>query len=158
VSSSNWIRPLVLAASCLIIGFVGGWALADVGGDGAALPDASVDVTVEEAAPKTTSVEQPEEAAAPARDSVAVSVLNGTTRAGYAATTATALKALGYTQVTSGNTPTQAGPTVVYFVEGAKPAADRLAKDLQTTAVKPIAGTPLEESAAGTDLVVVLGT
>ena len=158
VTSSSRIRPIVLAVSCLILGFVGGWALATVGGDEVALPDANVDVTVERPAPKTTTVE-PTEATPPARGTVGVSVLNGTTRAGLAATTATTLKTLGYTKVAAGNTAAQTGPTVVYYREGARIAADQLAKDLQAETVSPLDGTSLAPSTgADTQLVVVLGT
>ena len=144
--------------SCLVLGFVGGWAVANVGGDDIALPDANVDVTVEQPAPRTTTV-TPTEAVAPARATVVVSVLNGTTRSGFAATTTATLKGLGYAKVTSGNTAPQTGPTVVYHRAGAKPAADQLAKDLQTETVTALDGTPLEASTqAGTQLVVVLGT
>lgn len=157
VSSSSPIRPIVLAVSCLILGFVGGWALATVGGDEVALPDANVDVTVEQPAPRTTTV-APKEAAPPARSAVVVKVLNGTSRAGLAATTATTLTGLGYTKVTAGNTTSQTGPTVVYYRKGAKPAADQLAKDLQSETVTPLDGTALAQSAgADTQLVVVLG-
>ena len=128
-----------------------------MGGSDVTLPDANVDVTVERPAPKTTTVE-PKVVEPPARQAVTVSVLNGTARAGLAATTATQLKSLGYTKVTSGNTRTQAGPTTVYYREGAKPAADQVAKDLQAQAVTAIGGTPLAQSTpAGTEVVVVLG-
>ncbi len=158
VSSSSWIRPVVLAVSCLILGFVGGWALASVGGDQIALPDANVDVTVERSAPKTTTAET-KQAEPPARATVTVSVLNGTTRPGFAATTATTLKSLGYAKVTSGNTATQTGSTTVYYRESAKLAADQLAKDLRAAIVTAIDGTALAQSTpAGTQLVVVLGT
>jgi hypothetical protein len=141
----------------LILGFVGGWSLANVGGDSVSLPDASVDVTVQEPTPRTTTVETQAERA-PSRSTVAVAVLNGTTRAGLAATTATQLKGLGYATVTTGNTPAQTGPTVIYYRETAKLAADQLAKDMQVDTVTPIAGTPLAQSAPSTvQLVVVLG-
>ena len=156
--SSNWIRPVVLAVSCLVLGFVGGWALAGVGGDEIALPDARVDVTVETPAPKSTTVTPPADAAPPARSEVVVSVLNATTRAGLAASTATTLKGLGYRTVTIGTATPQTGPTVVYHREDAKLAADQLAKDLRVDTVTPIDGTPIAPSAApDTDVVVVLG-
>jgi hypothetical protein len=143
--------------SCLILGFVGGWSLASVGGDNVSLPDASVDVTVQEPTPRTTTVatrvERP-----PARNTVVVAVLNGTTRSGLAANTATQLRGLGYSSVTSGNAPAQTGPTVIYYRESAKLAADQLAKDMRVDTVTPIAGTPLAQSAPSTvQLVVVLG-
>lgn len=158
VSPSSWIRPVVLAVSCLVLGFVGGWALANVGGDELSLPDANVDVTVEQPAPKTNTLEA-QTPVAPARDTIAVSVLNGTTRPGFAATTAETLKSRGYTKVTSGNTATQTGPTVVYYREGAQAAAEQLVADLQSGSASAIDGTPLAQSTpADTQLVVVLGT
>lgn len=157
MSGSNWVRPVILAVSCLILGFVGGWSLASVGGDKVSLPDASVDVTVQEPTPRTTTVETRAERA-PARGTVAVAVLNGTTRAGLAATTATQLRGLGYTTVTTGNTSAQTGPTIIYYRDAAKLAADQLAKDMQLDTVTPIAGTPLAQSAPSTaELVVVIG-
>jgi hypothetical protein len=158
VSGSSWIRPVVLAVSCLILGFVGGWSLATLGGDNVSLPDASVDLTVQEPAPRTTTVETQAEQP-PARNTVVVAVLNGTTRSGFAATTAAQLKTLGYTSVSTGNTPGQTGPTVIYYRDAAKLAADQLAKDMRVDTVTPIAGTPLALSApASAQLIVVLGT
>ncbi len=148
----------MLAVSCLILGFVGGWVLAGVGGDEISLPDARVDVTVEKPTPKTTTVAPAQDVPPPARADVVVGVLNGTTRTGLAASTATTLKGLGYTTVSVGTASAQSGPTVIYYREGAKAAADRLATDLQVEAVTELAGTPLEQSAAaGTQLVVLLG-
>ncbi len=158
VSSSTWIRPVVLAVSCLILGFVGGWVLAGVGGDEISLPNARVDVTVDRPTPKTTTVAPAQDVPPPARADVVVGVLNGTTRTGLAASTATTLKGLGYTTVSVGTASAQSGPTVIYYREGAKAAADRLATDLQVETVTELAGTPLEQStAAGTQLVVLLG-
>lgn len=159
MATSNWVRPVVLGASCLVLGFVGGWTAASIGDDTVALPDAKVDVTVEESAPKTTSVAEPV-AKAPERSSVAVTVLNGTTTPGRAAETATQLKERGYTTVTTGNTGTVSAPTAIYYRKDAKPGADLLAKDLQVTRVSPIEGTAIAADAEATkaQVVVVLGT
>jgi hypothetical protein len=145
----------VLAVSCLVLGFVGGWSLATVGGDDVKLPDANVDVTVEKPAPRTETVAPARGETPPERAQVTVAVLNGTGTAGLAAQTATQLKELGYAKVTTGNTPARTGPSVVYFRDGAKAAADRLAKDLKLESALPIEGTPLE-TAEG-QLVLVLG-
>ena len=73
-------------------------------------------------------------------------------------TPTTTLKGLGYTTVSVGTASAQSGPTVIYYREGAKAAADRLATDLLVETVTELAGTPLEQSAAaGTQLVVLLG-
>jgi hypothetical protein len=159
MATSNWVRPVVLGASCLVLGFVGGWTAASIGDDTVALPDAKVDVTVEPSAPKTTSVAEPV-AKPPERSTVSVAVLNGTTTPGRAAQTAAQLKDRGYTTVATGNTGTVAGPTVVYFRQGAKPGADLLATDLQVTRVSPIEGTSIAADAEATksQVVVVLGT
>ncbi len=158
MAASNWVRPVVLGASCLVLGFVGGWTLANVGGDTVSLPEANVDVTVEPSAPKTASVAEPVEKT-PERGTVSVAVLNGTTTPGRAAQTATQLKELGYTTVATGNIGTQSGPSTVYFVAGAKPGADQLAKDLQLSTVTPIEGTAIaaDSEAAGSKVVLVLG-
>ena len=148
---------MVLAVSCLVLGFVAGFSIASVGGNEVSLPDANVDVTVQEPTPRTTTVETRAERP-PARNTVAVSVLNATTRSGLAATTATRLKSLGYATVTTGNTSTQNGPTAIYYREAAKLAADQLARDMQVHTVTPIAGTPIAQTAPSTaQLVVVLG-
>lgn len=158
MSSSNWIRPVVLAVSCLILGFVGGWSLANVGGDSVTLPEASVDVTVQRPSPGTTTV-APVDEQVPDRAQVVVQVLNGTARTGLAASTAAQLKGLGYAKVAAGNTSAQSGPTVVYFRDGQRAAAQRLARDIQVDTVTAIAGTPLAASApAAAQLVVVLGS
>jgi len=157
VNSSNWIRPVILAVSCLIIGFVGGWSLSNVGGDSVSLPEANVDVTVQRPAPATTTV-APVDAQVPGRDVVVVQVLNGTGRAGLAAGTAAQLKGLGYAKVSTGNTSSLSGPTVVYFREGARAAAERLAADMKVATVSAIAATPLASSASGSaQVVLVLG-
>jgi hypothetical protein len=141
--------------SCLVLGFVGGWSLATVGGDDVRLPDANVDVTVEEPAPRTQTVAPAQEEAPPERAQVTIAVLNGTGTSGLAAQTAARLKELGYSGVTPGNTSTRTGPSVVYFREGAKPASEQLRKDLQIETALPIEGTPLETTEG--QLVLVLG-
>ena len=155
MNAKAWVRPVVLAVSCLILGFVGGWSLATIGGDEVALPAANVDVTVEEPAPSTTNVTETE-ATPPARDAVAIQVLNGTTTDGLAAKTATTIKSLGYTKVAVDTGPSQTGPTTIYYRDNQKLAAEQLAKDMQLTEVQPIAGTPLETSAAASAQVIVL--
>ncbi len=155
--TSHWARPVVLAVSCLILGFVGGWALATVG-DQTTLPDARVDVTVDPPAPKTTTVDPRAAAEPPARGEVTVNVLNGTTQSGLAASTAATLKGLGYTTVATGNASTKTGPSVVYFADGQRPAADQLATDLQIQTVTPLAGSPVAQTAGGgSELVVFIG-
>ncbi len=75
-----------------------------------------------------------------------------------AAQTATQLKALGYAKVSTGNTSARSASTVVYYRDGAKEAAQRLAQDMQVATVTPIAGSLLAASApSAAQVVVVLG-
>ncbi len=179
MNGSNWIRPVILAVSCLILGFVGGWTLASVGGDTVDLPDASLDVTVGDTTAATdgtptgaqtgtgeqpagtdtgtaTGGETPD--APPARDTVNVAVLNGSGVNGKAGETATTLKGLGYTTVQTGNAATRSGD-VVYYRADAKPAADQVAADLRIAEVSPIEGAAIASSApAAAQVIIVLGT
>src|SRR5262249_24956310 len=84
--TSAWVRPIVLAVSCLILGFVAGWVLHGSSDNTTALPSASVDTTVTQPPPRTTSV--PTEVPPPPRSQVSLLVLNGTGQAGLAARTA----------------------------------------------------------------------
>lgn len=157
MKSATWVRPVVLAVSCLVLGFVGGWSLASIGGDEISLPEANVDVTVQEPAPGTTtvtpSVEEP-----PERGEVTVQVVNGVGTTGLAASTATRLGEAGYDDVSTGNITPVTGPTTVYYRVGMKAAAERLATDLQVTEVAPIAGSPVANTASSqAELVVLLG-
>ncbi len=86
-------------------------------------------------------------------------MLNGTTRSGLAAQTAGQAESLGYVGVTAGNAPTQTGPTVVYFRAGQRPAARRVARDLQVEAVRALPGGDAlgDEVPEAAEVVVVLG-
>ncbi len=46
MKGSNVSRAVILAVSCLILGFVGGWTLANIGSDTVSLPDVNLDTTV----------------------------------------------------------------------------------------------------------------
>jgi hypothetical protein len=181
------VRPVVLVVSCLIIGFVGGWifrgddgtvtVLAPTpegdqsevpvvttggGGGGTATTGTATTGTgtssgTVTAPPATTASQEP--AAPPDRSTIAVAVLNGTTTTGLAAQTAGEAEALGYTGVTAGNAPTSTDPTIVYFRQGQRAAAQRVARDLQVSAVQQLpASGPLAQAAPdGAEVVVVLG-
>jgi hypothetical protein len=139
-----WWRPLVLGASCLVIGLVLGYMIADRGGPATVVAQGTT-TTAEVAPPPSetaptetapddtstagTTVTAEEEPPPPEPGSVAVAVLNGTTVTGLAAETAEELGAIGYADVTTGNAPATTGPSVVYYREGAEAAADRLAGD-----------------------------
>ncbi len=160
MKGANATRGLVLAVSCLVLGFVGGWAIANMGGKTIALPDAKVDVTVAKAAPKTTEqTDTTGEAAGgaqPARADVSVTVLNASGVAGRAAQVGTQLKGLGYTQVQTDNAAQVTG-TSVYYADGAKAQATLVAGDLQVAASAPLAGSAVAAAAKGAKVVVVLG-
>lgn len=166
-----WLRPVALVASCLVIGFVGGWivrgddgpvtvlapAQPDDGADGGAGTTPTTPGTGTTTAPGTTEAQPP--APPPDRGDIALTVLNGTTQAGLAASTAGRAESLGYVGVTAGNAPTQARGDVVYFRAGQRPAARRVARDLQIDAVRPLPGGDVlgDELPETADVVVVLG-
>ncbi|MGD9572742.1 MAG: LytR C-terminal domain-containing protein [Thermoleophilia bacterium] len=165
-----WLRPVVLVVSCLVIGFVGGWIIRGDEGTVTVLPptpeaDAGSGGTVTTPGgggttttpPATTEQEPP--AAPPERGEITVAVLNGTTEVGLAASTAGQAESLGYVGVTAGNAPTQSGPDVVYFRVDQRPAARRVARDLQIDAVRPFPGGGRlgDEVPEDADVIVVLG-
>lgn len=176
------MRPVALVVSCLIIGFVGGWILrgddgpvtvlaptpeadgsqAPVvttggGGGGGGTSTTGTSGGTATAPPTTTAAEEP--AAPPDRADIAVAVLNGTSTTGLAAKTAGEAEGLGYAGVTAGNAPTSTDPTIVYFRQGQRAAAQRVARDLQVSAVRQLpASGPLADAAPdGAEVVVVLG-
>jgi hypothetical protein len=159
-----WLRPVALVVSCLVIGFVGGWVLrGDEGtvtvlapsGQGPAADEGAGDGTA--ADPATTTAPSP--TPPPARAEIALAVLNGTSEAGLAGRTAQQAESLGYEGVTAGNAPTRSGPSVVYFRSGQRPAARRVSRDLQISAVQafPGGGALGDEVPADADVIVVLG-
>jgi len=136
-----WWRPLALALSCLVIGFVLGWAV--FGGDepGTLAPAAPGGAQAVDTSPRGTTVDaQDEPPGPPPRSEVQVAVLNGTDVDGLAARTAGEAEALGYADVIAGNAPTTAGPSTVYFRPGERPSAERLARDLDVAGVEPLPG------------------
>lgn len=178
-----WVRPVALVVSCLIIGFVGGWILrgddgpatvlaptpegdqSEVpvvttgggGGGGGGTSTTGTSGGTATAPPATTAAQEP--AAPPDRAEIAVAVLNGTTTTGLAAKTAGEAEGLGYTGVAAGNAPTSSDPTIVYFRQGQRAAAQRVARDLQVSGVQQLpASGPLADAAPdGPEVVVVLG-
>jgi hypothetical protein len=169
-----WVRPVALVASCLVIGFVGGWVVRgddgpvtvlaptqpDDGADAGAGGDAAGGATTGGAttpAPPGTTPDPPEPP--PALPDIDLAVLNGTGESGLAAGAAGQAESLGYIGVTAGNAPSQTGPTVVYFRAGQRPAARRVARDLQIDAVRPLPGGAVlgSEVPETADVVVVLG-
>jgi hypothetical protein len=166
-----WLRPVVLVASCLVIGFVAGWIVrgdegpvtvlaptqpADGGSADAGAPPTAT-TPGGSTAPATTVAEPPPPP--PDRSEIALAVLNGTGQAGLAASTAGQAESLGYRAVATGNAPAQTGPDVVFFRAGERPAARRVARDLQISAIRPLP----DDGALGDELpddarvVVVLG-
>ena len=164
------MRPVALVASCLVIGFVGGWVFRGDDGPVTVLaPSAPVDsgatgsVTTGGAttAPGGSTVTAPVTPPTPPPDRADISliVLNATTQAGYAARIASQAEALGYSSVATGNAPTASTPSTVYFRPDQRPAAQRVAKDLQIGRVQalPRSGALQAASPGGTDVTLVLG-
>ncbi|MGE0025783.1 MAG: LytR C-terminal domain-containing protein [Thermoleophilia bacterium] len=180
-----WVRPVLLVVSCLVIGFVGGWIIrgddgpvtvlaptpegdqAEVpvittggGGGGTATTGTSTAGTAGGGATAPTTTTAPQEPAAPPdRADIALAVLNGTNTTGLAAQTAGEAEGLGYVGVTTGNAPTSTSPTIVYFRPGQRAAAQRVARDLQVSAVQqlPTSGALSDAAPDGAEVVVVLG-
>lgn len=179
------MRPVALAVSMLVIGFVVGWILRGDDGPVTVLPPAAQTTgqpatapadpttttdgatttddatttdgaTTTETAPDTTSTAP---AAPPPRADIALAVLNGTETTGLAGQNSERAEALGYLDVAAGNAPTQTGPSVVYFRPGAEAAADRVAQDLDVVSVEPLPVTgPLSTAAPDeAEVILVLG-
>ncbi len=122
----------MLAISCLVIGFVVGYMVADDGGPATVVAGGTTPTEAEtptETAPAGTTVTAEEEPPPPEPEAVAVTVLNGTSVTGLAAQTAEQLAGLGYADVATGNAPAVSGPTTVYYRDGAEAAAEQLAED-----------------------------
>ena len=166
-----WWRPLVLAVSCLVIGFVLGWMVGGDDGTTTVVAEGTTEAT--EAAPPSDTASSgtapsdaggttvnAEEEPPPDPESVAVAVLNGTTVTGLAAETAEELAALGYADVATGNAPATSGASVVYYREGAEAAAERLAGDAGAaggTAALPATGELADAVPAEAQVALVLG-
>jgi LytR cell envelope-related transcriptional attenuator len=174
-----WVRPVVLVAACLVIGFVGGWVVrgddgpvtvlapapaADTagtptittpGGQGGGTATAPGRTTT---APGTTSTVA-EPTAPPDRADISLAVLNGTSQTGLAASRAGEAEGLGYVGVTAGNAPTSTSPSVVYYRSGQQAAAERVGKDLQIDSVQPLpaSGALADAAPADAEVIVVLG-
>jgi hypothetical protein len=172
-----WVRPVALVASCLVIGFVGGWVVRGDGGPVTVLsPAAPVDSgatgsvtagsgtvsapTGTSTAPGTSTATAPAAPAPPPdRADIALVVLNGTSTSGLAAKTAAQAESLGYSGVTAGNAPSSTSPSIAYFTPGQRAAAQRVAKDLQVGRVEalPATGALATATPDGTDVALVLG-
>jgi hypothetical protein len=164
-----WVRPVVLVAACLIIGFVTGWVFrGDDGpvtilapatpvdsGPGGSVTTGGTSTTPAPATGTTPAAPAPP----PARADISLIVLNGTSQTGLAGRIAAQAESLGYSGVTAGNAPTSTSPSIAYFAPGRRAAAQRVAKDLQITTVQPLpASGPLATATpAGSDVAVVLG-
>jgi len=184
-SSNAWARPVLLAVSCIIIGFVIGWFARGDGG-GVTLPPVgtavettatvpatdtvavdttgTIDTTATTATVSTTDTTGTTGATvsgAPARDQIKLVVLNGTETAGLAAKTQAQAQAIGYMNVGKGNSPVQP-TTIAYYRTGEDAAAKQVAADLGAQSEQPLVAGSTIESAAVTvepdvDVVLVLG-
>jgi hypothetical protein len=162
--SGGWVRPVILAASCLVLGFVVGWVLRGDGGRAVVLPPATSQETSTATTPTIGTA--PRAARAPAapvdRSGVAVAVLNASDVTGLAGQTGDRAVRLGYARanLVVGNAPPQSGGSVVYYRAGSRTQARQVAKDLEVGRVAPIpAGTSLTgqtPGAAQSDVIVVL--
>lgn len=161
--ASPWLRPAVLGASCVVVGFVGGWVLHGGGASTSTIPKVSDDfaksltaqtppsrtITVQDGATQGTGAEVPP----PDRGTVTVRVLNATTVSGLAARQAERLRGIAYQNISTGNVPSagQTGGSIVYFRAGQRPAATQVASDLLITAppqALPASGPVAREAAA----------
>lgn len=156
MNGPNVVRGAILAASCLVLGFVGGWSLANLGGKTIELPDARVDVTVATPTPSTSDAGTTSTTTAADPTAATVLVLNGSGIAGRAADTRTVLVGKGYTAVSVGNTD-QVTETAVYYAADAAAAASAVAADLQIATTSPLVGSGIASAAGDADVVVVLG-
>lgn len=160
MNGANATRGIILAVSCLVLGFVGGWSVANLGGKTLSLPDANLDVTVAKANPVTSDVDTSTgggtSTAAVNPKAVAVLVLNASGVAGLAGKTRTTLIGKGYTAVTVDNAATVTGNTI-YYADGAQAAATAVGTDLQITRTAPLADSPIAASSGGAKVVVLLG-
>ena len=182
--TNAWARPVLLAVSCIVIGFVIGWfARGDGGGVSrppvgtavettATVPAASTvaaDTTGTTATVATTGTDTTGTtgttgatvSGAPARDQIKLVVLNGTETAGLAAKTQAQAEAIGYVNVGKGNAAVQP-TTIAYYRTGEDAAAKQVAADLGAQSEQPLVAGSTIESAAVTvepdvDVVLVLG-
>ena len=180
--SNAWARPVLLAVSCIIIGFVIGWFARGDGG-GVTLPPVGTAVETTATVPAvdtvpmdttgttfttatvsttdTTGTTGATVSGAPARDQIKLVVLNGTATAGLAAKTQAQAQAIGYLNVGKGNSPVQP-TTIAYYRTGENAAAKQVAADLGAQSEQPLVAGSTIESAAVTvepdvDVVLVLG-
>jgi hypothetical protein len=156
---------IAVGLACLVGGFLVGWFTRGDGGGASVIPPAAAGQAQPGAGTTGTTPGTTSTAAAvtppapPARSAIPIVVLNGTAIAGFAAQTADRAQALGYPSPSAGNVANQRGPTVVYFRGQNRAAAQRVAKDLGFTAIRPLpASGPIADAApGGARVVVVLG-
>lgn len=157
MTGANVTRGLILAVSCLVLGFVGGWSLANIGGKTIQLPEARLDVTVAKPNPVTGSVDPGGTTAAAIDPKTAqILVLNASGVAGQAGRTQSLLTGKGYTAVNVDNASPVTGNTI-YYADTAKDAATAVGADLQITTLEPLVGSAIADAAGDAAVVVVLG-
>ena len=179
--ANQWARPVLLAVSCIVIGFVIGWFARGDGG-GVVLPTvadavettatvASVDTTGTSttfdttgttATTGTTGTTGSTVTGAPARNQINLVILNGTETAGLAGKTQTQAESIGYTTVGIGDAPETQATTVAYYRTGEQAAAQQVAADLGAQTEEALTdGSPIESAAVtvqpDVDVVLVLG-
>jgi len=179
--ANQWARPVLLAVSCIVIGFVIGWFARGDGG-GVVLPTvadavettatvASVDTTGTSttfdttgttATTGTTGTTGGTVTGAPARNQINLVILNGTETAGLAGKTQTQAESIGYTTVGISDAPETQATTVAYYRTGEQAAAQQVAADLGAQTEEALTdGSPIESAAVtvqpDVDVVLVLG-
>jgi hypothetical protein len=161
-----WARPVALVVACLVIGFVVGWVIRGDDGSVTVLPTGSAAVAAQTSQDATTTAPHGRTVTAdappappPDRSDIALAVLNGTGTAGLAAQTAGQAQSLGYPTVATGNAPAESGTTVAYFRRDQRPAARRVADDLQIGRVRPLPrkGGVADAAPSAAEVIVVLG-
>ncbi len=176
--ANQWARPVLLAVSCIVIGFVIGWFARGDGG-GVVLPTvadavqttATIATTSTTATTATTGTTDTTGttgttgatvAGAPARDQINLVILNGTETTGLAAKTQAQAESIGYANVGVGDAPATQANTVAYYRTGEDAAAQQVAADLGAQTEEALTAGSGVESAAVTvqpdvDVVLVLG-
>ncbi len=174
-SANQWARPVLLAVSCIVIGFVVGWFARGDGG-GVVLP------TVADAVEQTLSIQTTDTVGTsttvdttgttdtsgstvtsqPPRAQINLVILNGTETTGLAAKTQTQAESIGYMTVGIGDAPETQATTVAYYRPGQEAAAQQVAADLGAqTEELLVAGSGIESEAItvqpNVDVVLVLG-
>jgi LytR cell envelope-related transcriptional attenuator len=159
----SWLVPAVFLIVGLGVGFGLGYVVrggSDAPAGGGVATTATTPTTTSTApAPTGTTPRPPAPTGADAqRARVRLVILNGTDISGLAGRTAARARRRGYRRVETGNGPRVPGRSELYYRPGALPAARIVARDLGTSAPRPLPdGSPLLEQAPRGTVFVLLG-